>query len=193
MRTRAAEGVEVVQVQEIDLRGICRDSAKQGCTVAILDDNFEFRPWLYLGMAELDKVDSDRRLGDRWMLKARLGAESARRGDPTDFEHDGAYACCLPLVSAVLHRIGHGATTVAAYIDSERSPRFMAQNFRVPTSADYDPRKHPDARDCEIKDCHDKKHVIVPEGFYMPPYDASLHELVRGRRVQIQFFSTLGR
>lgn len=49
----------------------------------------------------------------------------------------------------------------------------------------YDPRKHKDTEKCKDKRCDEKGHFIVPEGFYVPPINLALFEMVRGRRIEI--------
>ena len=96
----------------------------------------------------------------------------------TDFEHDSAYALCLPLVGVSLERVLYHRTMVRAWVSSD--PEY----FRVPASSDYSL----EAEDCEAEWCRSRPHKTVPEGLYSgAPFDEELFRKVRGLRVMIHF------
>jgi len=73
--------------------------------------------------------------------------------------------------------------------------------FHVPLPG-YDPTKHPEAETCNgiydgkknwCKWGDKKKHVIIPEGFYVPPFEPELFKLVAGQRVEIVLGRSLGK
>jgi hypothetical protein len=166
----------------IDLRPICRDSDQFTTTVYLVHPYEGKEPWLILGLSSLNRRDG--RNSHRWDLRARLGAESPERGVPTDFEHDNAYAAWLPLIAVSFDMVMERIFVFTAHID----PTPNLSDFRVP-DPDYDPRKHPNAFECEDESCtslqEGRPHTIVPEGFYSPPFNHELHEKVRGWQVEI--------
>lgn len=132
-------------------------------------------PWLQFGQGSL--LANDR--GDQWRLEARMEA--------TDQEHDAALALRLPLIGVRFIWVHHHTTQVSAWVDPNAVDEF-SQDFRVPTPG-YDPTKHPQATKCTR--CKGAEaHVIVPGGFYVPPFDPDLYQKVRGKRVDI-YFQTL--
>lgn len=170
-------------VQETDLRPICRASDR--CiTVVTLHVDWEARArWLVLGETQI-RQQSDRRDG-RWRLEAYMA-------DATDFEHDSAYALRLPLVGLEFTGLDYHRSTFHAWIDPNAVDEF-SQDFHVPRPG-YDPRKDPKARTCSgtydgkenfCKWNEGRPHPVVPEGFYVPPYDADLYGVVRGKLVEI--------
>jgi hypothetical protein len=177
---------------EIDLRPICRRSDKIQATV-YMDPPYEGQSvWLRLGEVQLIPRDGHRFTG-WWTLKAYMGPENDKRGTPTDGEHDSAYACQLPLIGVTMGMVMYHTTLITAYVNPALDLDDDHNGFYVPTSSDYDPRKHPDAEECDNEDClkEDPKdgngpHILVPEGFYVPPYNRELYERVRGQRVEIR-------
>ncbi len=72
----------------------------------------------------------------------------------------------------------------------ERVERLLRLNADASASRPgYDPTRHPKATICgEKKPCcwrDGEPHVIVPEGFYVPPVDIELYQLVSGKEVEI--------
>ena len=140
--------------------------------------------WLTFGECELrvDGKDGDARL------------EAHLKGSTCDFEHDTAWALQLPLIGVKLAEVGvwHSRTHFTAWVHPDAGGTMP--NFHVPCPG-YNPMKHPGATTCDgiydekkRKYCKwndGKKHIIVPEGFYVPPFDAELYEAVRGKRVEI--------
>ena len=165
-----------------DLRSITRDS-ERCLTTVILHADWETRvTWLEFGQASLHRQKESRHDG-RWRLEAYL-TEGV-----TDFEHDSAYALKLPLIGLQLNDLAvhYHSTHLVAWVDPEDS-----DNFRVPDPG-YNPAKHKDAYVCKDKRCLDERkkgHIIIPEGFYVPPVNQELYKLVRGKRVEIRIGPT---
>jgi hypothetical protein len=120
-----------------------------------------------------------------------LGPRSDEEAVPTDREEDSAYACILPLIGVEIASVYYHNTTVSAWIDPDCATPFT--QFHVPKPG-YDPREHKDAVMCQSESCLETPledgggpHVIVPEGFYTPPFDEELYEQVRGKQVEIFF------
>jgi hypothetical protein len=136
--------------------------------------------WLKFGEATL-RHPSDRRDG-RWNLEARMGLGA------TDPEHDTAFALRLPLIGVEFEWADHHQFRFHAFVDPSLDPNDEHNGFHVPLPG-YDPTKHPNAHQCNGKrNCKwgdGEPHVIVPEGFYVPPYLGSLYKLVAGKRVEI--------
>ena len=158
----------------IDLSKICRRSAQCKTRVQVEWDWETRFDWILAGEAQLCQ-QNDRHDG-RWRLQAYLVA------GVTDFEHDSAYALRLPLVGVTLDSVLYHAMSFTAWIDPNAETD-KSSDFRVPPPK-YNPMKDPGAHKCKV--CKGKNaHVIVPEGMYVPPFDAKLYELVRGKKVNI--------
>lgn len=173
---------------EIDLRSICRNRNRETATVFLVPPYDGRRPWLHLGEVSLYR-SHNHHTRHQWLLKAFLGDESAGRCPPTDFEHDSAYACWLPLIGVELDQVSYHQTHLSGFIDPSQDGRYP--KFRVPEPG-YDPRKHPDAVECDAEECLTTSvedgggpHIIVPEGLFVPPFNPKLYEAVRGKRVEI--------
>lgn len=164
-----------------DLRPISRD-VKRCEAVVILHVNWDSREntkWLILGSASIVKR-SERNEG-QWTLQARM--------DATDFEHDSAYVLQLPLIGLQLDGLAvyNHHVHFVAWVDPN-----CPENFHVP-SPGYDPTKEDGATVCKRKECVKTEkgvtshgHVIVPEGFYVPPFNLELFKMVRGKKVEIR-------
>lgn len=171
-----------------DLRGICRERDRCVARVDFMDDYGHKRvPWIITGQAQFRaESESGRRPGE-YRFEAYLD-------NATDFEHDSAYAIRLPLVGVQFVSGYYHTMTFVALVDPSPVGQEFGNDFGVPR-AGYDPRKHPDAQTCRDKRCHEedeggkvrKSHIIVPQGFYVPPYDRELHEFARARRVEVTF------
>lgn len=178
-----------VQVpQETELRRICRDSTRRWVSVMLVDwRGMNHTPWLWLGETSLERPGSG--TGKTWWLQAGLGPRRRKNeGVPTDREHDNAWACRLPLIGVELESIRYHHTVISAWVGTDPT------DFHVPLPG-YDPRRHPDAVVCAEKSCLEippedggGSHIIVPEGFYVPPFEEELFQAVRGQRVEITFF-----
>jgi len=168
-------------VAETDLRNITRRSDRLK-TVVRIHLNWETkRDWLVLGETQI-RAQKDGGGDGRWRLEAYLGK------GVTDFEHDSAYAVRLPLIGLQLGplAVSYHRTELFAWVDPNEDPAF-SPDFRVPRPG-YNPMTHPDIHVCKTKGCledNPKGHIIVPQGFYVPPFDAELYEAVRGKKVEI--------
>jgi hypothetical protein len=166
----------LVAIPETDLTKITRESKTQRTEVFVEWGHHEQKlRWLTLGQSRL------RRAHDRddgcWQLAAYLTA------GVTDFEHDSAYALQLPLVGLHFKSVEYQRATFEAWVDP--NPNDLS-SFHVPRPG-YNPMKLPEAYICKMKgQCAKEPHIIVPEGFYVPPVDEDLWLLVRGRRVEIR-------
>ena len=180
----------IVQPQETDLRSITRHADRMSCKVTVFDVADESRfTWLLLGECQIRRIDRDT---GRHRLEAHL------RDHACDEEHDTAYALRLPLIGLSLADLGVHDSTVhfVAWVDPNAADDHdpAGPDFHVPLPG-YNPMAHPKATECA--GIHDKrrrlyckwgdgkKHIIVPSGFYVPPFDAALYKAVRGRRVDI--------
>jgi hypothetical protein len=175
---------------EIDLRPICMDSNRHEVTVTLITPFEENRfEWLRLGLSCLEIVDHSR-MRSRWHLTAKVDAESPERSGPTDYDHDNIFACKLPLVGVSFAGIHYHQVIVRGFIDPTIDVNDEHNAFRVPASSNYDPRKDPEAFECEDKHClrgsEGRKHTIVPDG-YVPKFNRALYEVVRGHEVEIRF------
>lgn len=165
------------KVEKVDLRGITRDSDTQRTTV-YLGDRYgrNENEWIICGSARLRFHDNKK----QWMLAAYLN------GGATDFEHDSAYALQLPLIGVIFNGCEYNHVDLTAWVDPDAVDGSWT-DFHVPTSSDYNPMKHEDAMTCtEHESCKEEPHIIVPEGFYVPPYDRDLYKKVFGKRVMIR-------
>lgn len=162
-----------MNLEPIDLRPLSRNSDKRTCTVYLRDGGRQQVAWITAGEANLTKDN-----GGAWRLYARM--------DATDFEHDSAYVFVLPLIGVTLDFITDHVTIVSGYINPKYDD--FSPEFRIPQTG-YNPMEHEDAEPCDQCEGSDK-HVIVPEGFYQPPFDKDLFELVRGKKVEVYFAPT---
>jgi hypothetical protein len=159
-------------IQRVDLRRITRD-ANRCLTFVTLHWGWETRlEWIVCGAVDLRR-DSTDEVGC-WTLTAYLNKGAA------DFEHDAAHAFGIPLIGVTFSGLHYSRSTFTAWIDSSDDSRGC---LRVPP-AGYDPAKLKGAIRCTDRRCG-SKHLVVPEGYYYPPHDASLYDLVKGKRVDI--------
>lgn len=103
-----------------------------------------------------------------------------------DFEHDSCLALRLPLIGVELASVDYHWTELRGWVDPNNS-----DDFHVPRP-EYNPAKHPKAVRCKCAEWQvvdaeagRKYHTLVPDGFYIPPFDAELYEAVRGKPVKI--------
>lgn len=167
-----------------DLRGITRYSDRCVTRVAIRIDWSKTVEWLICGQSDLTRA-SDTRQDGRWRLTARMGDGT------TDFEHDSAYAFQLALIGLQLDSLAVNChiSNFVAWVDPNDP-----DGFRVPRPG-YDPSKHPESHRCKDRQCAangNKDHIILPEGFFVPPFDAELYKLVRGKQVSISIGPVFG-
>jgi hypothetical protein len=157
-------------IESIDLRSITRSSDIARTKIGIYmggrwEGHDAFNPWLEFGVCEI--MDS----GSLCLITAQLDYGI------TDFEHDSAYALRIPLIGLKFNSVYNHYSCLEAYIDPNNEGE-----FHVPNSG-YNPAKLKDAYICS--ECK-KSHIIVPEGYYVPPVNKELYEKVRGRKVDIR-------
>jgi len=155
-------------IQFTDLTSITRDADKAHTRVRILEDKYEpSKPWLDFGELQL------RNEGRICWLAAYLS------NGVTDFEHDSAYALRLPIIGLRFEAIMYHTTYITAWVDPDGT-----EDFNVPRPG-YNPAKHPESVMCNSEYCVREPHIIVPQGFYVPPFDEELFEAVRGKKLEI--------
>lgn len=157
-----------MELEHTDLRTICHGYRESHCDVHLRSEGKDFR-WLTLCEVSLQRHD-----------EGRATLKSYLKDGATDFEHDPAYACKLPLIGVTLKFIHNGVMILEAWIDPERDE--FCDDFRVPGPR-YDPLVRPDTETCDTEGC--EGHPIVAEGHYLPPFDEELFNAVRGKRVEI--------
>lgn len=156
-----------MKVELTDLTGITRDNKRVRTTVYLHENNYGDKiPWLIFGQAE---VRNEERIC--W-LDARM-TEGV-----SDFEHDSAHALRLPLIGLKFEQVWYHTTYITAWVDPNNP-----DGFHVPRPG-YNPMKHPDAEVCEADYCGEP-HPIVPQGYYVPPFDKELYEAVKGKKIEI--------
>lgn len=161
-----------LHIDPVDFRAITRNADKI-VTRVLLGNHFSGgrKPWLTLGECKLFKpVERD---SMRWQLDAYL-TEGV-----TDFEHDSAHALILPLLAVTFGSSLGGHLWFDAIIDPTDP-----EDFRVP-EAGYNPMEHEDAVQCQHPRCEKEPHIVVPEGFYVPPSNPKLFRKVMARPVVI--------
>lgn len=166
--TRSGTCVDSREVPELDLRAITRDADKAETTVSFFDEIHAEVPWIRLGAAALHQRRS--RGGLLWELTAYLA------DGVTDPDEHSAYALWLPLIGVTFEGVHYHMTTVYGVVGHDTA-------FRVPPPG-YDPKKIVGAEMCA--DC-DPPHLILPEGYGAPPYDARVHARAAGRVVVVRF------
>jgi len=176
MTVEELAAVKAAEVQFTDLRDIGRDADRMETVVALFQENLRQGrvEWLWAGSSSLYPVNNYHKPG-LWILAARLG-----RG-ATDPEHDIPFVFKLPLVGVEIERIEEGGVWAHGFVDA-----YDGEEFRVPRPG-YDPLKERDVFTCLHASCRDR-HPIVPDGCYVPKFDAALYEAVKGRLVDIRIY-----
>jgi len=151
--------------EALDLRPLSYRSDRVTTTINLVIDGTR-HAWITLGEVSLTKSESQ----PYWMLESALL-------NATDSSHDAARILRMPLVGVTLHMITWGSTWIHGWINGAR-PR----DFRVP-EVHYNPIVLRDTVTC--RRCKDDPHVMVPEGYYVPPVNEALFDRVRGHEVQI--------
>jgi len=157
------------KIEKVDFRSITRDADKCLTKVYIYmghkwEGHEAMQEWLTFGSCYLRNEDS------LCWLAAYMNYGI------TDFEHDSAYALRLPLIGLKFLRVFNHATHLEAYVDPDN-----ASEFCVP-SPGYNPTMLKEAYECP--DCKEH-HMIVPEGYYVPPFNEELYNIVRGKKLDI--------
>ena len=172
---RRADGNFPEVPPSMDFRPLSRNADKVETVISLFTDHTQ-TPWIKLGEITLRRHGGSNFPGV-WSLGAYLL-------NATDFEHDSAHLLKLELVSVELTAIDYGYTRIDGYIRADAE-----DTFRV-GGPDYNPIAHPHTTTCKgsPKACRrgdGKRHPIIPEGFYVPPVNVELFNIVRGRRVEI--------
>ncbi len=175
-------------IKETDLRSITREPNRCfGLVILHLGWDDEGRDekisWLRFGEAQ---IRTDQKPTGTSRLEAHLGDYAC---DP---EHDTGYALRLPLIGLQLDGLAvhYSRTYFTAWVDPACG---TGEGFHVPRPG-YNPMKHPKATECNgkydgkknwCKWGEGKPHIIIPEGFYVPPFDPELYRAVAGKRLEI--------
>lgn len=160
----------------LDLRNITQDP-EDACTeikVKLMHHHFS---WIKAG--RLSRLEFNGRSDPPgWRLAARMA------GGATDFEHDSAYAFSLSIISPTIEMGINGFVWIHAYINPNP---YLDDDFRVPTSSEYDPCKLVGSHICEEEAClkDGGPHPIVPEGYWFPPRNTDLFKRLRGTPITI--------
>lgn len=156
----------------MDFRPLSRNSDKIETTVILYTDH-ERSEWIKLGEIQL------RERSDPFKGIWSLGAYLLNATDP---EHDSAHLLKMELVGVTFTAVEYGQTRFEGFIRADEE-----DSLRV-GGPDYDPIKL--AKPCKgtprvCKWGENKPHPMVPEGFYLPPANPALFNIVRGRRVEV--------
>ncbi len=154
-------------LEHLDLRSITRHSDSLQCSIDIVGRDANYRTtrfnWIICGAASIQNEER------ACNINARMNA--------TDFEHDSIYAFRISLIGLkYLFTSDHGSA-FEAYVNPD------TDDFRIPPVG-YNPEKAEGAFSCEDKECEDK-HIIVPEGFYVPPLNPELFKKAAGKKLDI--------
>lgn len=157
------------KVESLDLRGITRDSAHLRTKVTL---EFEYKskvdPWIIFGEAKFNTE-----LKDGAVVIGGLFNKGT-----TDPCHDSAYAIRFQVIGLTFKHLWYHTATFQAWIDPNDPDA-----FRVPAPG-YNPAKIKGIKKCTDGMCRER-HIILPDGFYVPPFNPTLWEVVRGCRVEI--------
>ncbi len=159
----------------LDFTSISRGADKAGTAVSVYM-GYERSEWMKLGLFQLVPKDRQHSRGV-WLFEALID-------NATDYSHSAARLIRMDLVGVEMSMHLYGQTIIEGFVGGD------VESFRVPP-ADYDPRFHPKATRCNEPDCTrgGTDHVIVPEGFYVPPVNEELLKIVVGRRIEIRTWS----
>lgn len=164
-----------IELPLLDLTAISRPGLP---TTILLDDgNLNMAPWIKVRETSISQYTGGRREG-AWRLSAYWN------GGVTDGEHDLAYILCLDLAGVALDSVHYGTIRIDAWIAGG------SDDFRVPPP-DYEQliRNHPETtlcKECRKRDKTEPHHLMVPQGFYMPPKQPELFAQLVGRRIEIR-------
>ena len=172
MGTSSAKAPPPLDLRAVSLRAdVCVGAVK----IEWKYDNWS--EWLQFGQAALRKSHDE----DNWLLVAYMSDDAV-----AGYEHGRVHLFRLPLIGVAFRWCDNHWTRLRAYIDPDGADDTSNPGFRVSGAATYDPRTHPKSRTCLKDGCSLKKpHVVVPDSAYLPPFDDTLFEAVRARRVEI--------
>ena len=173
VRMRRSDGKFPEIPPNMDFRPLSRNSDKILTTIILYTDH-ERSEWIKLG--EIMLRERGNNFKGIWQLSAYLL-------EATDFEHDSAHLLKMELVGVEFTAVEYGQTRFEGFIRGD-----MEDDFRV-GGPDYNPLALPETKQCKgTKKDYCKRgepHPIVPEGYYVPPVNAELFNIVRGRRIEV--------
>jgi hypothetical protein len=158
------------KIELTDLRAITRNSDRVRGVVILKSRLSEPITWLVFGEGNLDKGHWDDFTTHTLTVRMTAGV--------TDREGDSAYAIQLPLIGMSSPEVIDGLTVARGWIDPNRS-----SDFRVPRPG-YDPTKLPLAR---VDQRESEPTIVVPDEYWLPPFDMPLFKAVRGLPVELRF------
>ena len=160
------------KIELTDLRSITRNSDR-GRGVVLLHSYraSDAKTWLVFGEGNVRQ--SHWRDFQTHTLTARMTV------GVRDREGDSAYALQLTLIGLSSPEIIDGITLMRGWIDPNESAE-----FRVPRPG-YDPTKMPETRVIGPRDAVPT--IVVPDQYWLPPFDLALFKAVRGRPVELRF------
>jgi hypothetical protein len=158
--------------KKLDLTNLTGKGTK--ATVYIQDKGKQEK-WIEVTNVYLTKRNS-LRFPDVYTLHAYVS------NNVTDVEHDTPCAFQIPLIGLRLSGIIAGSVTIEAFIEPlNYGQAFENDDFRVPKKG-WDQMK--EAIPCSWENCKGK-HLVVPEGYYIPPHNRELHQEFSGRKITI--------
>lgn len=175
VRVRRSDGEFPVIPPNMDFRPLSRNSDKIETTIILYTD-YERSEWIKLGEIMMRERGSN--FKGIWQLSAYLL-------NATDFEHDTASILRMELVGVTFTAVEYGQTRFEGFIRADEEDQFRVGG------PDYNPLTLKDTKQCKgtrkdyCKWADGKPHPIVPEGFYIPPVNAELFNIVRGRRIEV--------
>ncbi len=159
----------------MDFRPLARNARKIETVVTLYTDH-DRSEWIKLGEIHF------RERGNNFKGIWQLGAYLANATDP---EHDTAHLLRLELVGVNFTAVEYGQTRFEGFIRADEEDAFRVGG------PDYNPIAHEKTRICKgtgrvgCKWADKKPHPVIPEGFYVPPVNAALFNIVRGQRIEV--------
>lgn len=181
--------IEACPVKKTDLTGLSCGPKDPRRTYVTLEWDWDTRvEWLIFGAVQsFSHRDNDPGL---WTLEGTIDNVS-------DFEHDTCRCVRLPLIGVSYRHTFHGSSLFQGWVQPGLDAHDHSNGFHVPRPG-YDPRKHKDSEECDGQYDGKKhfckwghKHLIVPQGFYVPPFDPELYALVAGKKVEVRMFTKI--
>lgn len=164
-----------IEVIKTDLTAITGKSP-MFTSVEIVKERGYFE-WIVCGETCLNRTGTDR----KWTIGAYLDKA-------TDGDHDTAYAFRFTLIGVEFEFMSSGTSHFVGWIASDEHASENSDDqfgtFRVPRNGEYDPLRMKGAQKCDRCKGSDK-HMFVPDGFYLPPFDRELYEAVKGKQLRI--------
>jgi hypothetical protein len=158
----------------IDLKNISRSIDKIVTEITIGRD-YDRQEQVKISLGEISLTEGDNRSRGQWSLRAYWD------GGMTDPEHDSAYILWLPLVGLQLDMIHYGQTILKGFVGGGDS-----SDFRVP-GPDFKIKRLEAAEKCT--QCRGKdKHLMLPEGLWLPEENPELLSKLAGRVVEIRIY-----